>query len=134
MKVLIDTHVFLWWVMDDNRLTPYIRDFIADEGNVLYLSSVSCWEMIIKAKMGRLKLPADPAKFIPDQMIENNMSGLPIQIVHALHVYSLPDHHKDPFDRMLAAQSQVERIPIVTNDRLLADYNIKTIWDKKGQR
>lgn len=134
MKALLDTHVFLWWVMDDERLTPYIRDFIADEGNDLFLSSASCWEIAIKTKIGRLKLPGNPEKFIPDQMIANNITGLPIQSVHALHVYSLPDHHRDPFDRILVAQAGIERIPIITSDPLFADYDVKVIWDKKRRR
>ena len=134
MKALLDTHVFLWWIMDDERLTPYIRNFIADEGNDLFLSSASCWEIAIKTKIGRLKLPEIPEKFIPDQMIANNISGLPIQLIHALHVYNLPDHHKDPFDRMLVAQAHIERIPIITNDRLFADYDVKILWDKKRRR
>ena len=134
MKALLDTHVFLWWIMDDESLTPYIRDFIADEGNDLFLSSASCWEIAIKAKIGRLKLTENPDKFIPDQMIANNISGLPIQLVHALHVYNLPDHHRDPFDRMLVAQARIEKISIITNDRLIADYDVKIIWDKKKRR
>ena len=134
MKALLDTHVFLWWIMDDARLSLYIRDFIADEGNDLFLSSASCWEIAIKTKIGRLKLPDNPEKFIPDQMIANNISGLPIQLVHALHVYNLPDHHRDPFDRMLVAQARIEKIPIITNDRLIADYDVKILWDKKRRR
>ena len=134
MKALLDTHVFLWWVMDDERLTPYIRDFIAEEGNELFLSSASCWEIAIKTKMGRLKLPENPEKFIPDQMIANNISGLPIQVVHALHVYNLPYHHRDPFDRMLVAQASIEKIPIITDDRLITDYDVKILWDKKRRR
>ncbi|MBI4377467.1 MAG: type II toxin-antitoxin system VapC family toxin [Nitrospinae bacterium] len=134
MKALLDTHVFLWWIMDDARLTPYIRDFIADEGNDLFLSSACCWEIAIKMKMGRLKLPDNPEKFIPDQMIANNISGLPIQLVHALHVYNLPDHHRDPFDRILVSQSRIEKIPIITNDQLFADYDVKVLWDKKRRR
>ncbi|MBI3583836.1 MAG: type II toxin-antitoxin system VapC family toxin [Nitrospinae bacterium] len=134
MKALLDTHVFLWWIMDDESLTPYILDFIADEGNDLFLSSASCWEIAIKAKIGRLKLMENPEKFIPDQMIANNISGLPIQLVHALHVYNLPDHHRDPFDRMLVAQARIEKISIITNDRLIADYDVKIIWDKKRRR
>ncbi len=134
MKALLDTHVFLWWIMDDESLTPYIRDFIADEGNDLFLSSASCWEIAIKAKIGRLKLTENPEKFIPDQMIANNISGLPIQLVHALHVYNLPDYHRDPFDRMLVAQARIEKISIITNDRLIADYDVKIIWDKKKRR
>ncbi|MBM2833872.1 MAG: PilT protein domain protein [Candidatus Brocadiaceae bacterium] len=92
MTALLDTHVFLWWVLDDERLTPYVREYIADEGHNLLLSSASCWEIAIKAKMGRLKLSENPEKFILDQMIVNNISGLPIQLVHALHVYNLPYH------------------------------------------
>ena len=134
MKALLDTHVFLWWIMDDARLSLYIRDFIADEGNDLFLSSASCWEIAIKTKIGRLKLPDNPEKFIPDQMIANNISGLPIQLVHALHVYNLPDHHRDPFDRILVAQSRIEKIPIITNDHLFADYDVKVLWDKKRSR
>ena len=134
MKALLDPHVFLWWVMDDERLTPYIRDLIADEGHDLFLSSASCWEIAIKTKMGRLKLPENPEKFIPDQMIANNISGLPIQVVHALHVYNLPYHPRDPFDRMLVAQASIEKIPIITNDRLITDYDVKILWDKKRRR
>jgi PIN domain nuclease of toxin-antitoxin system len=134
LKALLDTHVFLWWVTDNERLSPYMRDIISDEGTDLFLSSASCWEMAIKAKIGSLKLPGLPEKFIPDQMIANNIAGLPIHSVHALHVYSLPDHHRDPFDRMLIAQAQIERMPIITNDRLFADYDVKTLWDKKKRR
>lgn len=131
MTALLDTHVFLWWVLDDERLTSYMREYIADEGHNLLLSSASCWEIAIKAKMGRLKLAENPEKFILDQMIINNISGLPIQLVHALHVYNLPYHHRDPFDRMLVAQASIEKIPIITNDRLITNYDVKILWDKK---
>lgn len=120
--------------MDDVRLPGFVRDFIADERNELFLSSASCWEMMIKAKIGRLTFPEAPEKFIPGQMKQNNIAGLSVQIIHALHVYSLPDKHKDPFDRMLIAQAQVERMPIITNDRLIAAYDVKSFWDKKGKR
>lgn len=134
MKALLDTHVFLWWVLDDERLTAFVRDFVADGKNDLFLSSASCWEMIIKARIGRLAFPEPPEKFIPDQMNRNKLIGLPVQIVHALHIHSLPKHHKDPFDRMLIAQAQVERMPIITNDSLFAAYDVKILWDKKGKR
>ena len=134
MKALLDTHVFLWWVMDNERLIPFIRDFISNEKNELFLSSASCWEIAIKTNLRRLKLSDKPDKFIPDQMNANNISGLPIQLVHALHVYNLPDHHRDPFDRMLVAQAIIEKIPIITNDLIIAKYDIKTLWDKKKRR
>ncbi len=131
MKALLDTHVFLWWVLDDERLTPYMREYIADKGHNLLLSSASCWEIAIKAKMGRLKISENPEKFILDQMILNNISGLSIQLVHALHIYNLPYHHRDPFDRMLVAQAGIEKIPIITNDHLITKYDVKILWDKK---
>jgi|SRR4030066_1856688 len=134
MKALLDTHVFLWWVMDNERLIPFIRDFISNEKNELFLSSASCWEIAIKTNLRRLKLSDKPDKFIPDQMNANNISGLPIQLVHALHVYNLPDHHRDPFDRMLVAQAIIEKIPIITNDLIIAKYDVKTLWDKKKRR
>ena len=134
MKALLDTHVFLWWVMDNERLIPFIRDFISNEKNELFLSSASCWEIAIKKNLRRLKLSDKPDKFIPDQMNANNISGLPIQLVHALHVYNLPDHHRDPFDRMLVAQAIIEKIPIITNDLIIAKYDVKTLWDKKKRR
>lgn len=134
MKALLDTHVFIWWILDDERLPFRVRDLLADEKNELFLSSASCWEMMIKSKIGRLQFPESPEKFIPDQMNLNKISGLPVQIAHSLHIYTLPEHHKDPFDRMLIAQAQVERMPIITNDSLLASYDVKILWDKKGRR
>lgn len=77
MKALLDTHVFLWWVMDDEKLDAGIRDFISEEMNELFLSSASCWEIAIKTKLRKLTLPDKPEKFIPDQMFANNISGLP---------------------------------------------------------
>ncbi|MBI5633613.1 MAG: type II toxin-antitoxin system VapC family toxin [Nitrospirae bacterium] len=134
MKALFDTHVFLWWVLDDARLTPFVRDLVADERNELFLSSASCWEMMIKARLGRLAFPEPPEKYIPDQMNQNKLTGLPVQIVHALHIHRLPEHHKDPFDRTLIAQAQVERMPIITNDSLFTAYDVKILWEKKGKR
>jgi PIN domain nuclease of toxin-antitoxin system len=131
VKALLDTHVFLWWVLDDERLSPFVRDFVADGKNELFLSSASCWEMMIKARIGRLTFPEPAEKYIPDQMTQNRLIGLPVQIVHALHLHSLPDHHKDPFDRMLIAQAQVERMPIITNDSLLTAYDVTILWDKR---
>jgi len=134
VKALLDTHVFLWWVLDDKRLSPFVRDLVADGKNELFLSSASCWEMMIKAKIGRLAFPEAPEKYIPDQMHQNRILGLPIQIAHALHIHRLPGHHKDPFDRMLIAQAQVERMPVITNDSLLAAYDVEILWDRKGKR
>lgn len=133
MKFLLDTHVFLWWVMDDLRLTAGVREILEDKAKHLFLSSVSGWEMAIKFRLGKLKLPGQPdsvSRFIIHQMESNDMEPLPILMSHALAVATLPNHHEDPFDRLLVAQSKIENIPIVTADRQLARYDIGTIWKK----
>jgi len=128
MKALLDTHAFLWWITDDPRLSARARKIIANGENTLFLSAASGWEIAIKAKLGRLKLPDDPERFIPKQLAVNAFESLPIQMSHVLHVYKLPDHHRDPFDRLLVAQAQLEKLPILTADPLIARYRVKTIW------
>ena len=129
MKVLLDTHVFLWWVIDDPQLPLAVRSIIADGNNELYLSAASCWEMAIKAQLGRLQLPEKADAFVAAQMSLNSIQGLPVMASHALHLCNLPLLHRDPFDRMLIAQSLMEGLPLVTSDRLLADYGIEIIWE-----
>jgi PIN domain nuclease of toxin-antitoxin system len=96
--------------------------------NQLFLSAVSGWEIAIKAKLGRLQLPDHLEPFIEDQMVLNGVESLPVQMAHALYVYRLPSHHRDPFDRMLIAQAKLEGLPILTADAQIARYSIKTIW------
>ena len=128
MRILLDTHTFLWWIADDPRLSAQARKVIRDKRNELLFSAASGWEIAIKARLGRLQLPDDLEQFIVTQLSINTMSVLPIQLNHALHVYTLPDHHRDPFDRMLVAQSQVEELPIVTADPQVSAYDVRTIW------
>lgn len=128
MRALLDTHTFLWWITDDPRLSPRVRKIIGDGENELFLSAASGWEMAIKAKLGRLKLPDNLERFIPEQLALNAIRSLPIQMSHALHVYTLPDYHRDPFDRLLVAQSRLEGLPILTADPQIAQYPVKTIW------
>ena len=128
MRVLLDTHTFLWWIADDPWLSPRAREIISDGENHLFLSAASAWEIAIKARLGRLTIPEPIATFVPAQLAENAIEGLPIGLSHAFHVYSLPDHHRDPFDRMLVAQSQLENLPILTGDPLIAQYPVETIW------
>ena len=128
MKVLLDTHVFLWWITDDPRLSSRAREIIAEGANEIFLSAVSGWEIAIKAKLGRLRLPDDPERFIPEQLRLNAIETLPVQMSHALHVYKLPDHHRDPFDRLLIAQAQLEKLPVLTADPQISRYPVKVIW------
>ena len=128
MRVLLDTHVFLWWITDDPRLSARARSVIGDGGNRLFLSAASGWEMAIKAALGRLELPDHPERFIPQQLSLNAIEALPVTMGHALHVYSLPLHHRDPFDRLIIAQAQLEKLPILTSDAQIARYPVEVIW------
>lgn len=128
MKILLDTHTFLWWITDDQRLPDHAREIISNGDNELFLSAASGWEITIKAKIGRLNLPDEPQRFIPEQMKLNFIQSLPIQMSHALHVSTLPDYHRDPFDRLLIAQSQLEGIPILSSDPQIANYQVEVIW------
>ena len=128
MNLLLDTHAFLWWVMDDDRLPPGTRTILADPDNHLFLSAVTGWEMAIKSRLGKLKLPQGVERFVPHQIKVNGMEVLPIQMSHALQVASLPDHHHDPFDRLLIAQAQVENMPLVTADSEIEKYHVRIVW------
>ena len=128
MKVLLDTHAFIWWITDDERLSSHARSIITNGDNELLVSSASGWEIVIKARLGRIHLPDKPESFIAEQLNINAIQSLPIQMSHALHVYNLPYHHRDPFDRMIIAQAQVEDLPILTMDPQIAKYEIMVIW------
>ena len=128
MRVLLDTHAFLWWNTDDPKLSQTARDVIADGHNEVFLSVVSAWEIAIKAARGSLLLPDPPGHYVPDRMRLHHFLALPIQLSHALHVFDLPEIHRDPFDRILIAQSQLESLPILTTDPEIARYDVAIIW------
>jgi PIN domain nuclease of toxin-antitoxin system len=114
--------------MDDHRLSQKVREIISGRENTILLSAASGWEMVIKARIGRLKLPRNPERFISEQLSINSIASLPIQMSHALHTHTLPNYHRDPFDRILVAQAQLEKLPILTADQLFARYEVKVIW------
>jgi PIN domain nuclease of toxin-antitoxin system len=128
MQVLLDTHTCLWWVTNNPQLSRTVRDIISDSDNTIYLSVASMWEIIIKANLGKLPLPAPPAEFIRSCLGQNQFESLAIELSHVLKVDTLPDHHRDPFDRILIAQAQAENIPILTIDHLIVQYPVQVIW------
>jgi len=128
MKVLVDTHAFLWWITDDPRLSFRAREIFTDGNNELFFSAASGWEISIKVQIGRLRLPADPESFIVDQLRINAIKSLAIQMNHALHVSTLPSHHRDPFDRLLVAQAQLEGLPILSADPQIGKYHVEVVW------
>lgn len=129
MITLVDTHVFLWWITDSPRLSEQARDIVGNSENRLFFSTASGWEIAIKAGLGKIIFKTDNLfNFINEQLEINSFTPLPVQMNHALHVNKLPHLHRDPFDRMLIAQAQLENLPIVTGDRQIAKYYVETIW------
>jgi PIN domain nuclease of toxin-antitoxin system len=128
VKALLDTHTFLWWNLDDERLSSRVREIIADGRNEIYFSAASAWEIAIKTARGKLILPEEPAAYLARRLESNHFQSLPVQISHAAQVYTLPRHHDDPFDRLLVAQSQLENLPILTLDPEIRKYAVETLW------
>lgn len=128
MKVLLDTHAFLWWIMDNPRLSARASNIIAAPETIVYVSAATAWEISVKSQIGKLSLTQPVKQYIPTQMTTNGFLDLPITVDHALHIHSLPLHHRDPFDRMLVAQSQLEEMPILSADPLLSRYTVDVIW------
>jgi len=128
MKVLLDTHTFLWWITDDPKLSLRVRGIISDGENEIFISAATGWEIAIKAQIGRLKLPDEPRLFILEQLKINGMKSLPIEMRHALHISTLPIHHQDPFDRILIAQAQMEELPVLSADPQFWKYDVTIIW------
>ena len=126
--MILDTHTFLWWVDDSPRLSDFARNVIADERTRPIFSVVSGWEIAIKVGVGKLKIPDPPEAFLTEQLSRNDVEVLPIYLRHALRVHGLPDHHRDPFDRLLIAQALAEDVAIVTADPSIADYPVETLW------
>ena len=123
MQLLLDTRVLLWWLTDDPALSARARDAIADAKNVVHVSAVSLWEIVIKRSLGKLELPDDWAEVLAREP----MRRLPVTWDHALRVATLPDVHRDPFDRLLIAQALVEDLVLVTGDELLARYSVAVL-------
>lgn len=122
-RVLLDTHVLLWWLADHRSLGKKARDIIANERNSIYVSAVSIWEIAIKRKKGLLSAPDD----MDDIVGEEGFEPLCITLFHGQHAGALPEIHRDPFDRMLVAQAQAEGMEIMTKDAEIAKYGVKTI-------
>jgi PIN domain nuclease of toxin-antitoxin system len=124
MRFLLDTHVWLWTLVSPERIPADTRLLLADAGNGLMFSAASAWEIAIKYRLGKLPLPEPPARFIPPRLVRDGIEPLPVQHHHACAVAELPDHHNDPFDRLLVVQARSEGLTLVTADRKLAAYDV----------
>ncbi len=128
VKYLLDTHTFLWWIGDDSALSEKARAIISNGENEIYLSAVSIWEIAIKVRLGRLEIAEELDVFTDRHIRENSFQPLPITLTHSIRIQSLSNHHRDPFDQMLVAQSMVEEMPIVSIDKMIGTYDVKRIW------
>ncbi len=128
MNYLLDTHTFLWWIDNDTRLSKTAREVIVNPDNEIVISVISTWEIIIKYSLGKIELSESPKDYIEEMLAVNEFTVLPIKLAHTFKIAELPNHHKDPFDRLLIAQSQIEQIPIVTLDKQIIKYPVQTIW------
>ena len=128
MNVLLDTHAFLWAVTGDRRLSSPARTLIEDGENQVFLSAVSMWEIVLKARAGKLHVEGSVAKVLEEQMRQARISPLAIYPAHVLRVAALPPIHKDPFDRLLIAQAQSENLALVTRDPEIRRYTVQVIW------
>jgi len=129
VKVLLDTHAFLWWIDDNPSLSQTAREVVSNPGNEIFLSAVSVWEIAIKARAGRLEIfSGELSAFVERQMRENQFLPLSVTLPHSAKIHTLSNHHRDPFDQMLVAQSLVENIPILSVDQKIRSYGVEVIW------
>lgn len=127
MKLLLDTHIFLWYITSDRRLAPDTRDLIRDPANRVYLSPVSLWEALVKYRLGKLLLPARPEIYLATQRARHGIESLALDEASVQRLATLPDHHRDPFDRMLICQAQEHDLTLVTVDTLIPMYPVTTL-------
>ncbi len=128
MRLLLDTHVLLWWLFDDPKLLENARTYISNPHNEILVSSASAWEIATKFRLGKLPEAVEVAQHLPELIRKARMKALSITIEHALLADAFETHHRDPFDRMLAAQSQIENIPLISIDPIFAQFGIEVLW------
>lgn len=127
MKVLLDTHIFLWFINGDTQLSPHIRDAIRDPDNAVYLSAVSIWEAVVKYQLGKLPLPEPPETYLPKQRDRHQISSLALDEHSVVQLAQLPALHRDPFDRMLICQASQNGLTLATVDTAVRAYSVSLL-------
>ena len=127
MKILLDTHIFLWFISGDTKLSTDVRDAIRDPDNEVYLSAVSIWEAIVKYQLGKLPLPEPPETYLPKQRDLHQLSSLALDESSVVQLANLPPLHRDPFDRMLVCQALQNGLTIATVDAAVRAYSISVL-------
>lgn len=127
MKILVDTQVFLWAINGDPRISGPLAQYYTDPRSDLWFSIASLWEIFLKVSTGKLALPEEPETFIRQQLSLNRLSILPVRLEHTAQQMRLPWHHKDPFDRLLISQAQIEGLPVLTADTQWKAYGVNVL-------
>ena len=128
MNLLLDTHALLWFASGHRRLSPTASEEIASEGNTKWVSMASLWEMAIKIGVGQLRLESPLEEFVTTELGPRGLKVLPLRLAHLTGVISLPHHHRDPFDRLLAAQCLSEGLSLVSIDAVFDKYGVQRVW------
>lgn len=128
MQLLLDTHAFLWFIGGDERLSNKSKKAITNLENEVFLSVASLWEIAVKINIGKLNLSRPYEELIPEQLQLNEITILPIELSHLTKYVDLPLFHRDPFDRLIIAQSQVEEFRVVSKDEIFGNYNVDHFW------
>ena len=128
MRVLLDTHTLLWWLDGDKRLSRRARAAVEDPSTIVLVSAASAWEITTKARIGKLPGALEVAADVAAHVTAQAFTALDITMLHAQRAGRLPGEHRDPFDRMLAAQAQLEDLPVVSNDEIFDSYGINRLW------
>jgi PIN domain nuclease of toxin-antitoxin system len=128
LRYLLDSGVWLWSISSTEKLNEKGCEIIAGAGVEICFSAASAWELSIKARLGKLRLPSEPARCIPEFMAKQGLLPLPVTHLHGLKVYDLPLHHNDPFDRLIIAQAILENLVILTADRAFKKYPVEIVW------
>ena len=128
MRLLLDTHAFLWWLFDDARLSGTARQLVADPSHRIFVSAASAWEISTKYRLGRLPEAGEVASDVPAWIEKARFDALPITVRHAQLAGGWEAAHRDPFDRMLAAQAHLEEVPLISEDAALKEFAIELVW------
>ena len=131
MRYLLDTGVWLWSLWEPERISSRAREVISDFEQEVFLSAATSWEIAIKARTSKLRIPEEPTSYVPRRMADQGLRPLPVSHQHALATYALPLHHRDPFDRLLIAQANLEDMILITADGIFERYPAKLLWAGK---
>ena len=128
MRLLLDTHAFLWWLAGDDALPQAIRSVIGEDANTIFVSAASAWEIATKYRLGKLPGVADIVTDLETAVLDQGFEGLPVSFRHGQAAGALPAPHRDPFDRMLIAQAMLDDLVLVSNERAFDAYGVKRVW------